>query len=506
MLPALLFSQQISEKRHYSFEKIEMKTPWLLSGNGAGLAFNTAENYANFGTYFTNERGSYKNFNQPENYNTFGIETKSYTKVKKVFFYGAFRYDYGVNKNLAWRGTVYPGSNINTIVDSIPGKVLREDYLMSGKVGYKLSKKIAIGVAFDYQTSTAAKRIDGRNSNTLSKLSVSPGITLSTKPLDVGLNVTYKRNVERLNYTYIGDKTGKSIYYMEGLWFYTMTGITNTTVLDRYYFQDIFGASVQAHLKSGNLSFFNQFSVDYGNEDDYEGSNMSKRYAKVEILKYIYDGVLRYSAGKTDHFLSLSFVNDENLSYNIINNYELIPGEANNWAFFEYGKTLRYMSNYRKFGAEYKTYFREGEWKCNWILAAGYNQHSIEKRYKVFPAYYYQDYTLNEIYARVNRDFNLNESSTLNLDINGAYIYGDGSKLRSYNPLIVGALKLNNSILDNDFDYNTTERILIGGALKYQRVLNASKGNSFYCGLAYKYLAAGDKNRGFFSMSVGLNF
>lgn len=505
MLPALMFSQQISERRHYTFEKIEMKTPWLLSGNGAGLVFNTAENYANIGSYFTNESGSYKNFNQPERYTTFGIETKSYTRIKKVFFYGAFKYDYGINKDLTWRGTVYPGSNINTIVDSIPGKVLREDYIMNGKVGYNLNKKFAIGVAFDYQTSTAAKRIDGRNLNTLSKMNVSPGFTFSSKILDAGFNLSYKRNVEKVEYDFIGDKTGKNIYYVEGSWFYTITGITNTTILDRVYFQDMFGASVQAHLKLGKLSFFNQFSTDYGNENDYE-KNYSRRYAKVEMLKFVYDGLIKYSSGKTDHFLSLSFINDEYLSYNIINNYELIPGEVNNWAYFEYGKTLRYMTNYRKLGAEYKTYFRDGDWKCNWILAAGYNQHSVEKRYKAFPAYYYQDYTLNEIFARVNRDFDLNENASLNLDLNGAYIYGDGTKLRSYNPLTVGALKLNNSILDRDFDYNTAQRISVGGAIKYQRVLNATKENSIYCGLAYKYLTADDKNRGFFSMSVGLNF
>ncbi|MDP3437743.1 MAG: hypothetical protein Q8S04_10910 [Bacteroidales bacterium] len=506
LLPVLTYSQQISEKRHYTFEKIEMKSPWLLSGNGAGIVFNTAENFANVGAYFTNESGSYKNFNQPEKYSTFGIETKSYTKIKNVFFYGSFRYDYGINKDLAWRGTIYPGSNINTIVDSIPGKVLREDYIMSGKVGYNLSKKLSIGVAFDYQTSTAAKRIDGRNLNTLSKLVVSPGMTFSSKPVVAGLNLTYKRDVERVDYDFIGDVTGKKIYYMEGLWFYTLTGITNTTILERQYLRDLFGASLQAQVKIGDLSFFNQFSVDFGNEDDYDGSNFSKRYATVENLKYVYDGVIRYSAENTDHFITLSFINEENISYNVINDYELIPGEANNWAFFEYGKTLRYMTNYRKMGAEYKTYFREGEWRCSWILAAGFNQHYVEKRYKAFPAYYYQDFTVNEAYVRINRDLNINEKATLSLDINGAYIFGDGTKLRSYNPLTVGALKLNNSILDADYNYNTAQRMSIGGGVKYQRVLDSQKGNSVYCGLAYKHLTADDKNRALFSMSIGLNF
>ena len=98
LLPGLLYSQQISEKKHYTFEKIEMKSPWLLSGNGAGIVFNTAQNFANVGAYMTNESGSYRNFNQPESYSTFGIETKSYTKIKEVYFYGSFKYDYGIDR------------------------------------------------------------------------------------------------------------------------------------------------------------------------------------------------------------------------------------------------------------------------------------------------------------------------------------------------------------------------------------------------------------------------
>jgi hypothetical protein len=46
----------------------------------------------------------------------------------------------------------------------------------------------------------------------------------------------------------------------------------------------------------------------------------------------------------------------------------------------------------------------------------------------------------------------------------------------------------------------------IGGGVRYQRVLDPKKGNSVYCGLAYKHLTADDKNRALFSLSLGLNF
>lgn len=504
LLPGLLFSQQKSQKNHYTFEKIEMKTPWLLSGNGAGLVFNPAQSFANLGAYFTNEQGDYRNFDQPVSYSTFGLETKSYTKIKNVYFYGSFNYDYGINEDLAWRGTIYPRSNINPILDTVPGKVLREDYILSGKVGYNLSDKVSIGAAFDYQTSTAAKRIDGRNRNTLSKLGVAPGITFKTKPLILGLNLSYKRNVERLDYTFIGDITGKYIYYTEGLWFYTRTGITNTTILDRTYFQNYYGGGLQAQIKTGKLSLYNQFTVDYGNEDNFE-RNFARRYAFVENLIYKYDGIFTYSSANIDHIVSLRFVSDENLSYNVVNNYELIPGEANNWAFFEYGKTLRYATGYQNYGAEYKVFVRDGEWKCKWILAAGFNQHRMDKEYKVYPAVYKQDYTVNELYLRINRDLAISANSTINLDLNGGYVTGSGTKLKETNPLTTGSLKLNQYMLDTDFAYNIAERVIGGLGAKYTRVTNSQKGTSVYLGAAYKYLNATDY-RGFLSVTLGLNF
>jgi len=507
LLPNFLYSQYRSQKRHYTFEKIEMKSPWLLSGNAAGLVFNKADNFANVGGFYTNESGDYKNFNDPQSYSTYGVETKSYTKIKDVYFYGSFKYDYGVNTDLAWRGTIYPGSNLNPIVDSIPGKVLRESYILSGKVGYNLTDRISIGAAFDYNTSTAAKRIDGRNLNTLSIMNVSPGITFTAGGVKLGLNLTYKRDVEEVDYTYIGEATGKEIYYMEGLWFNVSSGITSTSVLKRKYLKDIFGGSLQVHAKVGNLCLFNQLSVNYGQEDNFENSNLTKRYAYVESLNYKYDGRFRLIGEGIDHFLTLSFVSDENLSSNVITNYERVPGEGNSWAYYEYGKTLRYITNYQLYSAEYKTYIRDGEWRCSWILAAGINHNVMEKDYKVFPASYHQDYQIDEIYLRAAKDFALNEKSSLNLELTGSNIWASGTKLDQVNPLTMGSLKLNRSILDTDYAYNMASRYSAGINMKYMRSLNADKSSVMYVGAGYRHVDAGDLGtRGFFALSLGVNF
>lgn len=507
LLPNLMHSQHLSQKKHYTFEKIEMKSPWLLSGNAAGLVFNKADNFVNIGGFYTNESGDYKNFNDPQSYSTYGVESKSYTKIKDVYFYGSFKYDYGVNKDLAWRGTVYPGTNLNPIVDSIPGKVLRESYILSGKVGYNLTDRLSIGAAFDYNTTTAAKRTDGRNLNTLSILDVSPGIIFTAGGVKLGLNLIYKRDVEEVDYKYIGETTGKDIYYMEGLWFYMKSGITSTAILKRKYLKDIFGGSFQAHVKVGNLCLFNQFSVNYGQEDNYESSNLNKRYAYVESLGYKYDGRFKLSDNGIDHFLTLSFISDENLSSNVITNYERVPGEGEQWAYFEYGKTLRYITNYQKYGAEYKTYIRDGEWKCSWILAAGINHHIMEKDYKVYPASYHQDYKMTDIYLRAAKDFVLNEKSALNLEVTGSSVSASGTKLTATNPLTTGALKLNSNILETDYAYNMASKYIAGINMKYMRNLNDLKGSTVYLGAGYRHMDAGDLGtRGFFALSLGLNF
>ena len=134
-------AQELCPKGVYTFERIETKSPWLASGNGAGLVFNKALNFSTVGAYYGGESGSYRNFNEAKTYDRFGVATKSYIRQKNLFLYGSFAYDYGIRQKLSWLGTIYPGETLNPIVDSIPGKVLREDYLLNAKIGYRISNR-----------------------------------------------------------------------------------------------------------------------------------------------------------------------------------------------------------------------------------------------------------------------------------------------------------------------------------------------------------------------------
>jgi hypothetical protein len=518
--PASLLAQKRSDKSVYSFDRMEKRYPWIGSENGAGLVYNQSLDFSTINAYYGQTNGNYRNFNDPEKFQNFGIKTESYVKVKNVFFYGSFNYDYGIKQNQAWLGTVFQNSTLNPILDSIPGKVLNESYILAGKVGYKLNNRFSVGAAMNYHTATAAKRIDGRNANTMSKLSVSPGITYNAGIFTSGLNLTYQHNSEKVEYNFIGDVTGKKIFYSEGLWFFSESGITGSTINERAYYANVYGGAVQLQLRNKNISFFNQLKVDYNRESDFEDQNLLKRYAFVDGLKYDYKGDFTIKGAKADHYLGLKFVNDEQYSYNVTSVYEEIPGEIDEWTYYEYGKTLRYMQNIRQYGAEYKAYIKRTDWHCSWIFTLGGNMREVNKDFRIYPAKYHQDYTNKEVYAKVEKNLIFGKKSYLDININGGFVTGNGVMLTTENPMTTGSLKLNNNILKQDFAYQTAERFIAGGGVKYSIALNPEKGKVAFCGVNYRHQFLNDggkldniltgvlpgQSRSTLSFTVGINF
>ena len=517
---ATLLGQRRSDKSVYSLDRMEKRYPWIGSDNGAGLVFNQSLDFSTINAYFGKTKGDYRNFNDPSTFQTMGVKTESYVKIKKAFFYGSFNYDYGIKQKQAWLGTVFQNSAFNPIVDSIPGKVFNESYILAGKVGYKLNEKFSIGAAMNYHTATAAKRIDGRNLNTLSKFSIAPGITYNWGILTAGINLAYQRNVERVKYSFIGDLTGKYIFYQEGLWFFSKTGITSTTNTSRGYFTNVYGGAVQLQLRNKNISFFNQLKVDYNRESDYDGSNLLRRISFVDGLKYDYKGDFTFKGKKIDHYLGLKFVNDEQFGYDVVSVYETVPGEVNSSNYYEYGKTLRYMQNIRQYGAEYKAYIKRTDWHCSWVFTLGGNLREVNKDFRIYPAKYHQDYTNKEFYAKVEKNFMFGKNSYLDLNINGGYVTGNGTMLTTVNPMTTGALTQNINILKQDFAYQIAERFIAGGGIKYSIALNQEKGRVAFCGVNYRHQFLNDggkldniltgvlpgQSRSTLSFNVGINF
>ena len=178
------------------------------------------------------------------------------------------------------------------------------------------------------------------------------------------------------------------------------------------------------------------------------------------------------------------------------------------------------MQNVRQYGAEYKAYVKRSDWHCSWIFTLGGTLREVVKDYRIYPAKYHQDYSNTEFYAKAEKSLIIDKKSFLDININGGFVMGDGTMLSAVNPMTSGSLKLNNDILERDFAYQTAERFVAGGGIKYSRTLNIEKGSVIFCGVNYRHQFLNDgwkldsslsgvlpgQYRSTISASVGINF
>lgn len=513
----------MAQKSHYSFERIESMTPWLQSYNGAGLVFNAAdENISTVYGYADYDDNGFKNYNQAEAVTTLGLGTKSYTRLNNFYFYGKFDYSYTFKKNQTWLGTVYENNTLAPMLENVPGKVLKESYNMNARIAYKVSDKSAFGIVFDYEDATAAKKRDGRNNNTYSNLNVSPSYTFASEYINFGLGFNYQYKSETVNYNYYGDAAGYHLYYMEGLFMYTSTTITNSTMKDRMYTGNTLGGSAQVELKFGNFSFFNQFTALHGQDNMYEDFGLKKRYATSNQMSYTYNGVLKLSCDKMENSLQLNYANTESLLYNVTNVYEEIEGESNQWQYNEYGKSLRYTGDKESVGATYHGFVKKDEYLQNVDFSLGFSFCQESKVQKLYPAEYNQTIYMRNYFANVNKGISVKDYGYFIIGISAGFSNGNGTMLSSKNPISTGSINVHNDLIETDFLYKTAEKYNVGGSLKYSHTLNAEKGMSLWIKANYVYngvtmpeFSADNKeilnhfvedNRHSLNVSVGFNF
>ncbi len=497
------------ERCGYTMDEINLRTPWVQSDNTAGLVHYNMLDFFTVGTTYYSESGDYRNYNTPESAWNAGAFARAYKRVNRVYFYGDFRYEHDTKSNQSWLGTVLPDFTSNPILDSIPGKVLQESYIMTGKVAYRLSDKIALGGGINYRTSTMAKRKDGRNSNVFSALDIKPGLCFNFGRFNAGANLIYQYWVDGVDYEYIGDESGKSIYYMEGLFFTTSSGITNTTTLNRKYFRKSYGGAIQFDYQSGRMEAFNQFKGVIGSLNNYEDGSLLKRYSTEDLFNFDYEGYLKFIGQRTNHFLQLGFQVDERASYAIVNKYEEVPEEIRSWQYAEKDKVLRYLDLQKRADASYRFCYKDSDWRYNFTVTAGYNRWWSDKTFKVHPDKYGQEFAVNTFYLRAAKFLYSGTKHTV--ELNGQFALSKGSPAENMLDATgtgrLGQLTLNRTLLAQNFNFHNGERKTFGIGGRYRYVLNPEKGSSLDFLVKYNRVNGhGDLSRSYLSLGTNYNF
>ena len=505
-LSCLFSTADGQEKNNYTFNRIEHLYPWLSSGNSAGLIVKDFSDFSQVQGSFESKWGDYRNFDDPDKEFILSARTRSYVTKGKFVFYGSFGLSHFERSNLAWSGTIYPRSVINMMTDSIPGKHLGESYRISAGAGYRFNQTISAGLGFDYETTTSAKRVDGRNRNTLSSVEVRPAIIIKSNSFMAGANLMYRHNAERVEYAFLSDVTGKHIYNFQGGWMYMKEGITNSSVLDRGYFSDHFGGALQGLLSSGRFNLFGELSADYGRENDYDDYNLLRRYSTAEMLKYNMKLRSEYKSDKLRHIITLDGEVRERLSYKVENLYEPVPDESNTWNWFEYGKTLRYYDRAEAYKGSYAIESGGDKWNPSWrfLLEGGIRKFTSE--FIVFPSHYNQEFNISGGELSVVKHFKVGERSLLDISLLGGAYRGWGDMIEVVNPLVSGNLLIANKIMEEDYLFNTSGKVLLGGGVKYRVSLNEKKGTTLFIDAGLRQYQRKGLSRNFVSVNLGLKF
>ena len=140
----------------YDFDYIARSDGWLRASYNAGTT-------ARFGcllceAYFIKQNGRFINYWESDGSYDFGLKTESFRRFEKVSFYGKMQYRYFRGQHMSGSILLNPGDRPFDLVEFTPGTKTREQYILSGGVGFLLTKKLTGGLRIDYEADNYAKR------------------------------------------------------------------------------------------------------------------------------------------------------------------------------------------------------------------------------------------------------------------------------------------------------------------------------------------------------------
>ncbi|MDP4277300.1 MAG: hypothetical protein Q8914_06660 [Bacteroidota bacterium] len=146
-----------------------------------------------------------------DGYSAFQLHTESFSRKGKQSFFGEAKYISDQTTNVQWRD-VEDGSLLSPylIADSIGGTYNREAYTMGGGTSIRL-RNWEYGIRATYEGGVSYRRVDPRPSNTVSRISVNPGITYRKGNNEYGWFGSYERY--RQNVDIDVERDGRKIYF-----------------------------------------------------------------------------------------------------------------------------------------------------------------------------------------------------------------------------------------------------------------------------------------------------
>lgn len=512
LLLLLALSVRAQEKKFYRMDRLKADNPWILSHNAAGLTANTVHRFSIVEGSWQYTTGDYRNVSDPTDRNRMNLLTESVLRLNKVYFYGKFSFDYDIRRNMGWTHVLNPYYTSIYMADSVPGQQTLEVYHLDGGIGYPLGKHFAIGAKVTYENASNAKRKDARNQNTFMQLQLYPGILFHMGPVRIGANMIYQKMTEMVDVKIIGTGKIHEIFQFDGLWHYTSTILTEGASIQSNHQEKLYGGAVQLELFNDQISFFNEISVTQRKQDIYPNDFTEERNGKIKERSFHYNGLLHKKGRYYDHYLSLRLDISNRLGYENIQQSEVVD---QNEEWVQYGSKNKSSADILQADVSYRLFRNRSAFNSSWDARVGAKGVYVERIYRIYPARFIQKIKNYEGYLSLNKNF-LFKKGMFDGGIRLAYTLGDGTLLdtEKEGPGEIpdaGQYKRRDDLLQQEYEFFTSDRLLGGLNLRYTRFLQPEKGMSLYGDVKMTYcrsLSGGfqDENRTHLQVTVGFAF
>ncbi len=492
-----------------TMERLRSLENWLSTYNPSGLVRNHYNFTDVLGSY-SFQQGDFRDLGVGNYSNRYNISTESYRRLNRFAFHGKLGFTYDAERDHTWGAKLYPEKTSMLIGDGKAGSVRGDTYDLLAGVGFAVSRKFSVGVLFDYTDKKIGKRRDPRTLNTNMYMKLRPGVSFDSKYVGAGVNFNYERMTESIEIQNFGTNEAiPTIYFFEGLWFYTSLSVAGTNQMDPVFYKGTtVGGAAQLELKLGCLRLMNEFTRDYTEARRYKRAQ-EERMGDEEILTHRYNATLTHNGACIDGRLRVRMSWSELMKYNNIQRLELIdPEQSSNQHFVQFGKMLKFTRNTDTYGGDYTIYINRRRMDPSWTVSVRADYYNTEARYNIKPAEFVQNIESWDAALDVTKNI-VFDRGWLDINLGAGYGTGSGDKLIGKDADKLSNLNIREELLSRNFDYLTSTRMSYGGWVQYTHraseriavLLKLSAANQQATKGTFK-----DESRSLFMATVGMKF
>lgn len=486
-----------------TFKQIEAGSPWLQSGNAAGLAQMLQLFPTELKLGFNLNDGDFHSVFKGKSDQSFDFSSQSFRKINKTYLYGSFNYSKSVEKELNYSNTNDPAMNYPYLLTDTIGNDTydREFFKLAAIISSPVNSHLDWGLSFDYKVGTASQNRDPRPENKVLQTNISPGLLFKASHFKLGANLTYGYYNEDIDISVVEENVQHAMFQLHG------PGVFNYHVSSsfyRLYQQHQFGGGMQAEWMSGNIS--NLLHSDYSYslqtiDDGRKGSTATwaatRNDARLDGIDWNLTDVISFDKGAKVHQLKAMLHIGNKLGTEFIQRLEKV-GAADLEHWITYGEEQKYYSMRTNAELNYQLLEKDEDDLMKSLFNTGL-------KYSVFDEKYYlpnndQRYSNLKLAASYLKLFTFPRAS-VSTEMKFSYQFNlDG------NQNLVETNFLVKKMYGPEFNYLTEGFLSPGVSLAYQVPLQKTFDKYFIKTDFDWYHSENGRNRTVFSFSTGLIF